>query len=273
MEERIQKIIGNAGITSRRKAEKLIENGLVKVNGKTATKLGSKADPNQDRISVNLESLDEERKNKIKQRKEQGNYYIKNNTAIIDPNQEQELVYIALNKPTGYITSTDPSQGKTVLSILKKDNFIGSCEPKLPPRVYPVGRLDKDSEGLILLTNDGELTNKLTHPKFEHEKEYQVLIDKEIKDKDIEKLKSQMILDDKNGRDKIKGIEIKNIQNRNGKSELTLVLTEGKYRQIRRMFGQLNYNVENLKRTRVSNLFLGLLPEGQWKFVDKKDII
>jgi pseudouridine synthase len=158
------------------------------------------------------------------------------------------------------------------MELLTENNFIGSEQPKIPPRVYPAGRLDKDSEGLVLLTNDGGLTEKITHPKFEHKKVYQVWINKKLTHKNKEKLESGFQLKDRK-KEQVQGIKVKNLKNDNKEQIVTVALKEGKYRQIRRMFNQLGYKIKKLKRIRISKLSLGLLPKGKWKLVEKSDII
>src|SRR5574342_260828 len=155
MQERIQKILAQAGIASRRKCEELIEKGRVSVNGKVA-KIGEKADAEKDKISVSGK-----------------------------PIEVQKKVYIMLNKPKGYITTVSEKHDmKTVMQLVK-----------VPQRIFPVGRLDRDTEGLLLLTNDGELANKLTHPRYEVEKEYFVVVDKPISERHMEKLQKGVIID------------------------------------------------------------------------------
>lgn len=232
------------GITSRRKAEVLIREGKVKVNGDVVTELGTKVDMEVDLIRVDGESPTSNDKGRTS-------------------------IYIALHKPVDYITSTTSEQGASVIDLLIPENAVGRRKTELTERVYPVGRLDKDSEGLVLLTNDGELANELTHPSFEHEKEYEVTIDKRL-DKKIQKLlEGGMTIGD----DVVQGITILDISNRGKRTVVTIILKEGKNRQIRRMFGQLGFHVSSLKRTRIGTLKIGTLPVGKWKLVKKNDII
>lgn len=241
---RLQKAIADMGIASRRKAEALIEQGLVKVNGEIVTELGTKIDPATDTIEVEGYSQKKESK-------------------------PANSVYIALNKPVDYITSTTSEQGVSVMELLTPYNHIGKGSDHVEARVFPVGRLDKDSEGLILLTNDGELTNQLTHPSFEHEKEYEVTIDQRLDTKAKKILESGMAI----GNEVVQGITIKEISNRGKRTIVTVILKEGKNRQIRKMFGQLGYHVISLKRIRIGTLSLGTLPVGKWKYAKKSDII
>jgi len=242
---RLQKYIANQGICSRRKAEELIKAGKIEVNSEIA-KLGTNIDIEKDKIKINNET--------IKQR-------------------NNKTIYIALNKPVGYICSTTNKQGKSVLDL------ISEKDRKKIGRVYPVGRLDKDSEGLVLLTNDGELTNLLTHPRYEHEKEYEITITETLKRSDTETLGKGMFIDG----EKVGGIEIKNIKKspyelsltgrQNKNCIVTIILKEGKNRQIRKMFGRLGYNLISLKRTKIGKLKLDNLKLGEYKFVDKEKIV
>ncbi len=239
---RLQKHIANLGICSRRKAEQLIADGKVKVNGTTA-ELGMKVDPDKDKISVDNQEL---------------------------KTKNSEFLYIVMNKPVGYITSASSEQGESVIDLLDDVNNIGRDKTKLTARVYPVGRLDKDSEGLVLLTNDGELTNKLTHPRYEHEKEYEVTIDKPLTRDTRKVLTTGMSLDED---EHVQGIKILKEFNKGRKTVVTVILKEGKNRQIRKMFGQLGYHVQSLRRIRMSDLTLGTIPVGKWKYISKQSIL
>lgn len=239
---RLQKHIAHLGICSRRKAEDLISKGLVTVNGTPAT-LGMKIDPDTDKVVVDK---------------------------TVIATQDTTHVYVILNKPVGYITSTTNEQGDSVLDLLTTQNNIGRDSSELSARVYPVGRLDKDSEGLVLLTNDGELTNKLTHPRYEHEKEYEVTIDKPLT-RDARKVLTTGMLLDKD--EEVQGITITKEINKGRKTVVTAILKEGKNRQIRKMFGNLGYHVQSLRRIRMSNLTLGTIPVGKWKYVNKQSIL
>ena len=222
---RLQKYLASCGIASRRAAEKLIDEGLVCIN-KHLAKVGDKIDPEKDEVTL---------KGKL-----------------IRP--KHKLVYIALNKPVSYICSCTPSQGASVLDIVRVEE-----------RVFPVGRLDKDSEGLVLLTNDGELANKLTHPKFECEKEYEVTSSEELKPEEIKAIREGVKLEDSIT---TKPCKISAI----GDKKYAMVLREGMNRQIRRMFQAVGKKVINLKRTRISKLRLGNIKTGSWKYVQKQDI-
>ncbi len=228
MLERLQKILSSQGVASRRKAEEYIERGLVTVNGKVA-KLGDKADPEQDRIEVDGKVLSE----------------------------RAEMLYYVMNKPVGAETSNversqkpearsqGKKQGRTVREILPAD---------LQGKVFPVGRLDKDSSGLLLFTNDGVLAYRLTHPKFDHDKEYEVTLDRPISPSHWRALEEGIVLDGS----KTKPLTVKKAAPR----VLRITLTEGRNRQIRRMLQHVGYTVKSLKRVRIMTLADESLPEG-----------
>lgn len=224
MEERLQKIIAAAGVCSRRKAEELILAGKVKVNGVIIDTLGFKASTS-DEIIVNGIKL-----------------------------AKEEKVYYILNKPKNVITSvTDDKDRETVVDLVKT-NF----------RIYPVGRLDYDSSGLLLLTNDGELTNMLIHPKFEIEKTYEVTINGLITEEEIKKLRKGVVIDGGYKTDYAK-IYLQT-QNQNKKtSHLLVTIHEGKNRQIRKMFETLNYEVIRLNRIKEGPLELGTMRPGEYR--------
>jgi 23S rRNA pseudouridine2605 synthase len=227
MQERLQKIISQAGIASRRHAEQLILDGKVKVNGKIVRELGTKADVARDTIEVNHK--------------------------VIKP---QQHIYLMMNKPKRYMTTRDdPRKRKTVFDLLP---------PELRTVVWPIGRLDFLTEGLLLFTNDGELTQLLSHPSKEHEKEYEAVIDKELSEGRLEKLRNGMMLGNK------KTATAKVIAN--GKT-IRVTIHEGMNRQVRRMFSAFGYTVRSLKRVRIGKLVLKDLQLGEYKHIEKKDII
>ncbi|EKD67437.1 MAG: hypothetical protein ACD_48C00407G0001 [uncultured bacterium] len=246
---RINKYIADLGICSRRKSDDLIIQGEVKLNGEVVTDLGTKVNTEKDIVTVQ-------------------------NVSYEPRTQNSELFYIALNKPIDVISSASNEQGTSVLDLITKEQYY---KPKFEDdvlkiegiRLYPVGRLDKDSEGLILLTNDGELTNELTHPRYEHEKEYEVTIDKNLT-QDAKKLltKGMLIEGEYYG-----GMQIEKEWNQGRRVVLTIIIKEGKNRHIRKMLGQLGYNVSVLRRIRIGKLTLGTLTIGRWKFVKQSDII
>lgn len=223
---RIAKFLSDAGVASRRKAEEIIKSGKVKIGNEIVYDLSTKVLPDAKNISVAGKQIMSEVK-----------------------------VYYILNKPVGYLSSVrDPHHSKTVLQLVPNT-----------PRVVPVGRLDKDSSGLLLLTNDGDLVYKITHPKFKVKKTYLVEIDKDFLKKDLEKFKKGIKLEE--GIAKADQLVIKNSR------ELEIVIHQGWNRQIRRMFGALEYRVINLKRIKEGKLTLGNLGIGKYKKLDRKDIV
>jgi len=230
---RLQKFLSEQGICSRRQAEDLIKKGLVLVNQKPA-KLGDKIDPDSDKVRVKGTSV---------------------------KNKENKKVYIILNKPTGYISSSSGRQGKSVMSLLTAKNYTGEGRAPKLPRLVIVGRLDKDSEGLVLLTNDNAMVNELTHPRYAHEKEYEVTLAEPLKAKDKKIMEHGM----KVGPEIYQGVKFTKVN----KNVVRLILREGKNRQIRKMFGALGYNLVNLKRIRISNIKLGGLPVGRWNKIER----
>lgn len=233
MTERLQKFIAKAGVTSRRKAEKLILEGRVKVNGEVIRTLGVKIDPERDIVEID--------------------------NKVVKPDKK---IYIALYKPVGYISSLyDPFGRRTVKDLLRD---------KVPFRVYPVGRLDFDSEGLLLCTNDGEIANVLIHPRYKIPKVYQVLIDGIPKEEELKKLREGVILEE--GRTLPAGFEIIWENRRKNISLLKVVLYQGWKRQIRRMLALFNYKVLNLKRVQIGMIKLGDLKPGEFRFLRDDEI-
>ncbi len=222
MKVRLNKYIANCGVCARRKADEFIRQGKVKVNGKTVVDLATKVDVDKDVVEVEGRLLD------YKKRKE-------------------DKIYIALYKPRGYVSTTRKYKNeKNVLDLVDTDE-----------RLYPAGRLDKDSEGLIILTNDGEYANLITHPRYEHEKEYIVWINKPLKNEDI--LRVQKGIEVEGTSYPVK--RIKKISPR----KINIILTQGKKRHIRVIFKYLGYQVERLLRVRIDNIRLGKLMPGQWR--------
>jgi len=221
---RLQKFLSEAGFCSRRHGEEHIVSGRVKVNGLVVKELGTKIDPENDIVEVGGNRIE-----------------VKNN-----------LIYIALNKPSGYVTTCSRARDKIVLDLVD-----------IPERVYPVGRLDKDSGGLLLLTNDGRLHNVLSHPSFDHEKEYDVLVLRPVPDEALGKMASGIHLP--GGR--TRPAEVKRIS----PSQFRIVLKEGRNRQIRRMVEKVGNRVKRLIRIRISNVRLGSLKEGCWRYLSEKE--
>jgi pseudouridine synthase len=227
MEARLQKIISTAGVASRRAAEKLILEGRVSVNGRTVTELGTKADPDVDEIKV------DDRRIKTKQR----------------------LRYLLLNKPAGYVTTrSDPEHRKTVLDLL-----TGIRE-----YVYPVGRLDYDSQGLLILTNDGDLAAKLTHPRHEVEREYEAEVLGVPDEKDLERLASGVIIDGR--RTAPARVDLRTDPRRSSDtSRLRIIIHEGRTRQVRRMCDAIGHPVRSLRRIRIGPLLDHKLRPGAFR--------
>ena len=228
---RLQKFLSGAGACSRRKGEAYIRDGRVLVNGKIVTALGTKIDPQIDRIELNGKPV----------------------------TPDQDLIYMALNKPRGYIASCtrDRDADNIVLDLID-----------IRQRIYPVGRLDKDSTGLLILTNDGKLHHRLSHPSFDHEKEYEVTVEKPLGDGALRKMAHGVpMMGTKTRPARIK---------RQSARRFRITLQEGKNRQIRRMVRKVGGRVIKLKRLRVANIKLGNLAEGNWRYLtakEKKDLI
>lgn len=230
MQIRLNKYLSEQGICSRREAEKLINKGAIKVNGKVIQEQGVKVDPETDKVEVSNQAIQE---------------------------REQNLVVYALNKPLGYVSSTHRTkiEKKIVTDLLN-----------VPERVYPVGRLDKDTTGLILLTNDGDLAFRLTHPSFEHKKVYLVETDKLISDGSLLKLRDGVSLFGTKTRE----TEIA----RKSNTQFFITLREGKNRQIRRTVRKVGSHVKNLERVQIGDLRLADLQIGlgEYKKLKKKEI-
>jgi len=228
-EERVQKVLAAAGIASRRACEELILEGRVTVNGQVV-ELGAKCDPLEDVVAVDGERVS------------------------TDPDK----VYVLLNKPRGVVTTADDPHGRaTVLDLVN-----------LSQRLYPVGRLDQDTEGLLLLTNDGELTHQLLHPSFEVERTYVALVPGPVRKKSLAALREGVELDDglaRARRAKVLGEE-------HGRALVELVMTEGRKREVRRMFGALGLTVERLARVAFAGVELGELRQGKWRFLTQAEI-
>ncbi|MCI5124492.1 MAG: rRNA pseudouridine synthase [Candidatus Electrothrix sp. AR5] len=230
MTERIQKIIAHAGICSRRKAEEYIAQGRVKVDGKPVTQPGLKVDPEQVVITVDGKPLQEEKK-----------------------------IYILLHKPRGYVTTMSDPQGRPIVTDLL---------PEIQERLFPVGRLDLDSEGALLLTNDGALTNQVLHPRFEVNKTYQATVRNLPKKSDLQRLEQGIVLDGK----KTWPAQLRVLKKKKDAAVIEIIIHEGKKRQVRKMFQAVGHPVIRLKRTAYGRLLLENLPEGSYRFLDQIDI-
>jgi 23S rRNA pseudouridine2605 synthase len=226
---RLNKFLANAGIASRREADKLIEKGFVKVNDNIVTEVGTKVS----------------KKDTVKFKNKPVNF--------------EKQVYILLNKPKGVLTTVSDDRGrKTVLDFFKN---------KVEERIYPVGRLDKNSTGILLLTNDGDLTKKLTHPKYNKKKIYHIFLDKDLEKKDADSL--------------VAGIELKDgfmkfdtlaYPDPDSKKDIGVEIHSGRNRIIRRMFDELGYEVLKLDRVYFAGLTKKDLKRGKWRFLSQKEI-
>ncbi len=227
---RLQKHLSQCGIASRRKAEELIEAGKVRVNGKVAT-LGDKVDPKRDKVTVRG----------------------KNVVAV------NEKVYIMLHKPRGFVTTMSDELGRKTVADLVKDVGV---------KVFPVGRLDRDSEGLLIMTNDGELANILTHPSSHINKTYRVTVKGQVNEEQINELCSGIEID---GR-KTLPCDVFVIERKTDRTVLGFIITEGRNRQIRRMCEAVRLEVLRLKRTEIAGVKLGMLPQGSWRNLNEKEL-
>ena len=230
--ERLQKVLAHAGVASRRASEALIEQGRVTVNGKTVTELGTKVDPRRDEITVDGQTL---------------------------PKQAETPVYIILNKPAGVLSAASDERGrKTVVDLVD-----------VAERVYPVGRLDLPSEGLILLTNDGDLAEKLAHPRYHLEKEYHVLVSG--------KPSTQTLARWRGGKVEIEGKPanpaiVERLSPEGDNFWLRIILTEGRKRQIREVAKALGHPVKRLERVRIGPLKLRRLKPGKWRRLNPGEV-
>lgn len=221
---RLQKFLSAAGVCSRRHGEVYIKAGRVRVNGRLEKVLGTQVDPDKDRIEVDGKTV----------------------------TLQTRSIYIALHKPKGYVTSCSHPGEAVVVDLID-----------LPQRLYPVGRLDKDSTGLLLLTNDGRLHHRLSHPSFDHEKEYEVTVEHPIQDAVLNRLSGGIPLTGTRTRPA-------RIQRLSGR-RFKMVLQEGRNRQIRRMVHKVGHRVVRLKRIRVANIRLGNLPIGAWRHLTPRE--
>jgi 23S rRNA pseudouridine2605 synthase len=231
MLERLQKIISAAGVTSRRAAEELITEGRVRVNGTVVTELGTKADASKDHIKVDGKLI----------------------------NPKQPPTYIMLNKPAGFVTTMSDPEGRPTVQDLMRGVKV---------RVYPVGRLDYNTEGMLILTNDGDFAHMVTHPKHELPKTYLAKIKGILDEKAIESLEMGVFLDD----GKTAPAKIKKIRKEEANSWVEITIHEGRKRQVRRMFDRVGRSVIKLKRIKTGSLVLGDLPEGTFRYLTQEEV-
>ena len=226
---RLNRFIANSGVCSRREADELISKGMISVNGSQVTDLGTKVKYNDD-IRYKGKKLSAEKK-----------------------------VYVLLNKPKGYVTTVeDPHAERTVLDLLGND---------FHERIYPVGRLDKETTGVLLLTNDGDLTGKLTHPKYNRRKIYHVFLETPVVKNDLFKLTEGIQLDDE-----LVVADAVSYADPEDKSQIGIELHSGQNRVIRRLFESLGYRVKKLDRVYFAGLTKKNLPRGKWRFLSEKEI-
>ncbi|MDX2435038.1 MAG: pseudouridine synthase, partial [Desulfobacterales bacterium] len=231
MLERLQKVLAKAGVASRRRAEELIRQGKVRVDGKVVTEMGTKVDPETQNIECD-------------------------GVALVS---QEEIVYILLNKPTGYLSTVDDPQGRPIVTDLLKN---------IAERVYPVGRLDLNTEGALLLTNDGELSQKILHPSHEVNKTYVAKVKGVPGKKKLDALSKGIELE---GR-KTWPARIKVLKTEAQSTVIQIIIHEGRKRQVRKMFEAIGHPVLALKRTAYGQLELGGLGPGKYRFLAPRDI-
>ncbi|MEI3416055.1 MAG: pseudouridine synthase [Christensenellaceae bacterium] len=228
---RIAKYMAAAGVASRRKSEELIKKGIVKVNGRFVYDPATNVDPEVDQVYVSGQKI-----------------------RIPD-----EKIYIMLNKPVGCVSTCADDKGRrTVLDYVKG----------IDQRIYPIGRLDFTTEGLLLLTNDGELANKLTHPSHEVSKRYYVVVDSYVSPEEIKQLERGVVIEG----GKTAPARIKVMNAAEGRTELTIIIHEGRNRQVRRMFETIDKHVVFLKRISEGDINLGPLKRGEYRMLTKEEV-
>jgi 23S rRNA pseudouridine2605 synthase len=228
-EMRLNKFLAHAGVAARRKADEYIADGDVRVNGKIVKELGTKIHPAKDVVTY------------------------RGNQVMV----ETQLVYMLLNKPKDCISTVDDEKDRTtVMDLLPRHN-----------RVFPIGRLDRNTTGVLLLTNDGDMAYTLTHPKFEIEKSYIVEINDKISDADVKRLQNGVVLDD--GKTAPADVEV--LDPPHGKT-IGLIIHEGKNRQVRRMFEALNFDVKKLERIQYAGLTAAGLKRGGWRYLEEHEV-
>lgn len=228
-EVRLNKFIANSGVCSRREADTLIQAGVVTVNGQVVTELGTKVNIHTDDIRFNGERL-----------------------------KGEEKVYLVMNKPKGYVTTaSDPHAEKTVMELLK------GCGA----RVFPVGRLDKNTTGVLMFTNDGEIAERLTHPSYDKKKIYQVILDREVSKEDYDSILSGISLTD----GEVKADELEYIDD-NDHRKMGIEIHSGKNRIVRRIFESLGYDVRALDRVYFAGLTKKGLKKGEWRFLTEGEV-
>lgn len=230
MKERLQKILAKAGIASRRKAEELIKARRVTVDGKVMSELGVKVDPERSAITFDGKPVTFETK-----------------------------IYLLLNKPAGYVTTLSDPQGRPIVTDLLRG---------INQRVFPVGRLDFDTEGALILTNDGNLGQFIQHPRYEVNKTYVAIVAGTPSSKKIRQLETGIVVDGY----KTWPAKVRILEQKKSGTALELIIHEGKKRQVRKMLAAIDHPVKKLTRTAYGNLRLGNLPQGKYRFLTKKDL-
>lgn len=231
MQERLQKILSRAGVASRRHAEELIASGRVSVNGRTVSEQGTKADPDNDDIRVD-------------------------GKPVVIPSTHR---YLLLNKPPGYITTLNDPQGRPLVTDLLKG---------ITQRLFPVGRLDYNTEGLLILTSDGEWANRLAHPRHGVEKEYHVRVRGAVTSRQLQTLAEGVQLDDGITSPATVGL----LRESGNSSWISVAIHEGRYRQVRRMCEAVGLTVVRLRRVRYGSVSLGTLKPGEWRDLSPDEI-
>lgn len=229
-QERLQKFLSECSVASRRKSEELIAEGRVWVNGKKAN-IGDKVDPIRDTVTVNGKKV----------------------TAVKDK------YYILLNKPRGYVTTMSDELGRKCVKELVSD--VGAV-------VYPVGRLDRDSEGMLLMTNDGEFANNIMHPRKHISKTYRVTVRNKVTDEQVKKLETGVMIDER----ETLPAEVHILERKDERSVLEIIIYEGRNRQIRKMCEGVGLDVIRLKRNAIGSVKLGMLPTGKWRELTEDEI-
>ncbi len=226
---RLDKYLANIGVCSRRNVEAFLKNKIVSLNGQRVNEPGIRINLDRDRIRIDGKEI-----------------------------KQPQLVYFLLNKPKGYVSTTGDSHAKKIVTDLIKTT----------ERIYPVGRLDKDTTGLLILTNDGELTNKLTHPSYHIDKTYKLTIQGNVKEQQIKSLQNGVKLED----GMTSPSDIKLVEQTNNKTILEMTIHEGRNRQIRRMCKAVSINLLELERIAIGNLKDNTLPIGKFRELTKNEI-
>ena len=227
---RLNKFLSNSGVASRRKCDEIIASGKVTVNGKVVTEIGSQINEKKDKVMVE-------------------------GKAVCLPSS---FVYIKLNKPKGYAcTASDEKGRKTIYDLV-------DCEERL----FSIGRLDYNTEGLIILTNDGDFANKVSHPRYDVEKEYRVTIEGKIKESELAVLRKGVVVDGQ----KMPPAKVKLLSQDDNVSKISVVINEGQNRQVRRMFEAIGREIKLLKRVRIGSVRLGGLSRGQWRDLTEDEL-